>query len=234
MHKLPQLLRFPRIYSLFCKLAKKQNYEKILYLKSIKKGQTILDLGANKGIFSYLFAKLTGAQGQVHCFEPITENLKSLKANVSMFPWVEIHPFAVGDKSGTAKMSYSLDDLEKATLQPELYEDYSKFAEINLIALDEYVTKKGLTPVHFVKCDIEGYEFKALKGMSSILAEFHPQLSIEITISGEERKNIFNFLLENGYDRFQKIEKNFPLFDPKSDIPNDSYFYLYATSSLVA
>ena len=234
MHKLPQLLRFPKIYSLFCKLAKKQNYEKILYLKSIKKGQTILDLGANKGIFSYLFANLTGAKGQVHCFEPIPENLKSLKANVSMFPWVEIHPFAVGDKNGTAKMSYSVDDLEKATLQHELHEDYSEFTEINLIALDEYITKKDLTPVHFVKCDIEGYELKALTGMSSILAQFHPQLSIEITISGEERKNIFNYLLENGYDQFQKIEKNFPLFDPKSDIPNDSYFYLYATSSLVA
>jgi len=215
-------------------LGKKQNYEKILYLKSIKKGQTILDLGANRGFFSYLFAKLTGAQGQVHCFEPIPENLKSLKANVSMFPWVEIHPFAVGDKNGTAKMSYSVDDLEKATLQHELCENHNELVEINLIELNEYLTKKDLTPVHFVKCDIEGYELKALTGMSSILRAFHPQLSIEITVLGDERKNIFKFLLDNGYDQFQKIEKNFPFFDPESEIPNDSYFYLYATSTLVA
>jgi FkbM family methyltransferase len=234
LHKLPQLLRFPIIYSLFCRLGKKQNYEKILYLKSIKKGQTILDLGANRGFFSYLFAKLTGAQGQVHCFEPIPENLKSLKANVSMFPWVEIHPFAVGDKKGEAEMHYSKHELEKATLQPETTQRCDTTAKVNLITLDEYMAEVNSTPIHFVKCDVEGHELKALTGMSSILRVFHPQLSIEITVLGDERKNIFKFLLDNGYDQFQKIEKNFPFFDPESEIPNDSYFYLYATSTLVA
>ena len=68
--------------------------------------------------------------------------------------------------------------------------------------------------------------------MSSILQEFHPKLSIEITVSGNERKEIFKLLMENNYDHFQKIEKNYPIINPTVEIPKDSYFYLYAASSV--
>jgi len=234
VHKLSQLLGLPRIYLLFCRLSKKQNYEKMLYLKTIKRGQTILDLGANRGFFSFLFAKLTGSKGQVHCFEPVAENLKLLQANVSAFPWVEIHPFAVGEKNRRVEISYSLDDLEKATLHPEFIKSHDEVAIINLVALDEYEAKEDLFPIHFIKCDVEGHELKALKGMSSILREFHPKLSIEITISGNERKELFKLLMENGYNHFQKIEESYPLINPRSEIPKDSYFYLYAACTLVA
>jgi FkbM family methyltransferase len=214
-------------------LAKKRNYEKLFYLKTIRRGQTVLDLGANRGFFAYLFAALTGSKGKVHCFEPVAENLKLLQANVSAFTWVKIHPFAVGEKNMRAEISYSLDDLEKATLHPELIKSHDEVAIINLVALDEYEAKEDLFPIHFIKCDVEGHELKALKGMSSILREFHPKLSIEITISGNERKELFKLLMENGYNHFQKIEENYPLINPTSEIPKDSYFYLYAACTLV-
>ena len=206
----------------------------MFYLKTIRRGQTVLDLGANRGFFSYLFATLTGPKGKVHCFEPIPENLKSLKPNVSMFPWVEIHPFAVGDKKGEAEMHYSKHELEKAALQPEATQRCDTTAKVNLITLDEYMAEVNSTPIHFVKCDVEGHELKALRGMSSILREFHPQLSIEITVSGNERKEIFKLLMENGYNHFQKTEKSYPLINPMLEIPKDSYFYLYAACTLVA
>lgn len=223
----------PKIYLLLSKLSKKRNYEKLFYLKTIRKDQTVLDLGANRGFFAFLFAKLTGSKGKVHCFEPIPENLKSLKSNVSMFPWVEIHPFAVGEKKSEAEMYYAKNELEKATLQPEPMQHCDTTAKVNLVTLDEYMPDISKVPIHFIKCDVEGHELKALKGMSSILQEFHPKLSIEITVSGNERKEIFKLLMENSYNHFQKIEKNYPMINPTEEIPKDSYFYLYAASTLV-
>jgi FkbM family methyltransferase len=214
-------------------LAKKRNYEKLFYLKTIRRGQTVLDLGANRGFFAYLFAKLTGSKGKVHCFEPIPENLKSLKPNVSMFPWVEIHPFAVGDKKREAEMHYSKNELEKAALQPEAMQHCDTTTKVNVVALDQYMKEVSRAPIHFIKCDVEGHELKVLKGMNSLLRKFHPKLSIEITVSGNERKEIFKLLMENNYDHFQKIEKNYPMINPTEEIPKDSYFYLYAASTLV-
>ena len=192
-----------------------------------------MDLGANRGFFAYLFAKLTGSKGKVHCFEPIPENLKSLKTNVSIFPWVEIHPFAVGDKKSEVEMHYSKNELEKAALQPETMRACDTTAKVNLVTLDEYMKEVSKAPIHFIKCDVEGHELKALKGMSSLLREFHPKLSIEITVSGNQRKELFKLLMENDYDHFQKIEKNYPLINPTAEIPEDCYFYLYAASSVV-
>ena len=79
-------------------------------------------------------------------------------------------------------------------------------------------------PIHFIKCDVEGHELKALKGMNSLLREFHPKLSIEITVSGNERKEIFKLLLENNYDHFQKIEKNYPMINSNEEIPKIHIF----------
>jgi hypothetical protein len=39
--------------------------------------------------------------------------------------------------------------------------------------------------------------------------------------------------MENSYNHFQKIEKNYPMINPQEEIPKDSYFYLYAASTLV-
>ena len=192
-----------------------------------------MDLGANRGFFAYLFAALTGSKGKVHCFEPIPENLKALKPNVAMFPWVEIHPFAVGDEDREAEMHYSKYELEKAALEPETMQRCDTTAKVNLVALDQYMKEVSREPIDFIKCDVEGHELKALKGMVSLLREFRPKLSIEITVSGNERKEIFKLLMENKYDHFQKIEKNYPMINPTEEIPKDSYFYLYAASTLV-
>ena len=233
MHRLPYLIRYPRVYLLLSKLAKKRNYEKLFYLKTIRKGQTILDLGANRGFFAYLFAILTGSKGKVHCFEPVPENLTSLKPNVSIFPWVEIHPFAVGDQKSEATMHYSINDLEKAAIQPEAILHCDRTAKVELIVLDQYMKEESSKPIHFIKCDVEGHELKALIGMTSILEKFHPKLSIEITVSGNERNEIFNLLMSKGYNHFQKIEKNYPIINPMLGIPKDSYSYLHAACTQV-
>ncbi len=68
MHKYSWLLKFPKIYSFIFQRQKFINYEKLLYLKKINKGDVVFDIGANIGYFTVLFSKLCGKNGRNSLF----------------------------------------------------------------------------------------------------------------------------------------------------------------------
>ena len=52
--------------------------------KEIKKDDIILDLGANIGYYTLIFAKLVGKKGRVFAFEPEPTNFTLLKKNIEI------------------------------------------------------------------------------------------------------------------------------------------------------
>lgn len=222
------MLKTPHIYAFLASFQKYPNYEKILYLKKIKKADVVLDLGANIGTFSELFGNLVNSKGKVFCFEPLYLNYQVLQQNIAHIPWVFCYPVAVGDINQKRKMTFSLSDLQKSTLHTKKIFADEKITQVEVIKLDSFMSKENLTRVDFIKCDVEGFELKALYGMENLLKKFKPELSIEITVSRDKRINLFNFLHECGYSNFNKIEKGYPRITPKHCIPDDRYFYLYA------
>ena len=52
--------------------------------KEIQPGDTVLDLGANIGYFTLLFAKLVGNNGIVFAFEPEPQNIALLTKNIKI------------------------------------------------------------------------------------------------------------------------------------------------------
>ena len=94
-----------------------------------------------------------------------------------------------------------------------------------------YFSESKLERLDFVKCDVEGFEYHAINGFKNTLIQYKPKLSIEVTISNEERARFFELLRELGYKNFNKILKGFPKIDI-NDLANsdEDYFYLYASS----
>ena len=93
MQKFKWLLSYPKLYAWIASKRKLVNYEKILYLNSINKGDITFDIGANIGSFTQLFSILCGSKGEVHCFEPIpetyqilSEKIKNLKNVIDLLP----------------------------------------------------------------------------------------------------------------------------------------------------
>ena len=230
MRQLKWPLKFPHLYAYLLSKKRIINYEKQIYLHEIKKGNTVFDIGANVGNYSILFSYLCGRRGFVHCFEPVIENYQSLLLSLSGTKNTKANNIAAGDEDTVMDISYDPSDCEKSSLL-NVKDSISSVQSVQVQALDNYCGTLGLRKLDFVKCDVEGYEFKALKGMENTLRLHLPKISVEITMPKYERTEFIGFLMELGYNSFQKIEKGYPKYDIKLDHePDDSYFYLYATS----
>lgn len=57
-------------------------FETELVQKEIKRGDVVLDIGANIGYWTLIFAKLVGEEGRVFAFEPDPTNFALLNNNI--------------------------------------------------------------------------------------------------------------------------------------------------------
>lgn len=230
MHRHSWLIKYHKLYTFLFLKQKFINYEKLLYLQHIKKGDVVFDVGANIGYYTVLFSIITRKNGEIHAFEPVPPTFQKLLDSVKYFRNVQTINKAVGDYNGLVDVHYNLNDSEKASLiAPK--EGTFETTKIPILTLDSYFIEQNLNKINFVKCDVEGLEYEVLKGFEKTLFKYKPKLSIEVTISSEKRTNLFNFLQQVGYKRFHKIEVDFPEFDP-NDLSNQDqdFFYLYASS----
>ena len=82
--------------------------------------------------------------------------------------------------------------------------------------LDNYLKEKNIEKVDFIKCDVEGFELKVLKGAKSLLSsEEPPIILIEINerlsnAAGYEGIEILRFLYEisSGQYSFYRIDQD--------------------------
>jgi hypothetical protein len=73
--------------------------------------------------------------------------------------------------------------------------------------IDDITKKLKLSKLSLIKIDIEGYEYKALRGATCCLRKFKPKIIIEIH-SKELRKKIIDLLRKFGYKLiYEKIKK---------------------------
>ncbi|MFH1671324.1 MAG: FkbM family methyltransferase [Candidatus Portnoybacteria bacterium] len=151
-----------------------------LFKKTIKKGDVVVDLGANIGYFTLLAAKLAGKEGKVYSFEPEPRNYNYLLKNIGLNGYKNILAMqkAVSDRNGTTKLYVCPYDTGHHTInQQEGIEDYRHgrqgevtAIDIETVALDDFLKDKE-NSVNVMKIDVEGAEMLALSGMDRILKE---------------------------------------------------------------
>ena len=182
MQKFKWLLSYPKLYAWIASKRKLVNYEKILYLNSINKGDITFDIGANIGSFTQLFSILCGSKGEVHCFEPIPETYQILSEKIKNLKNVISNNLAAGDANMQMVMNYDINDSEKASLVET--NTNKKSCKVKLIRLDDYMSEMNLKRLDFIKCDVEGYELQTLKGMKILsklfILKFHLKLQFPI------------------------------------------------------
>ena len=136
-----------------------------LLREHIKPGMRVLDIGANIGFYTRLLSNLVGPQGRVVSFEPDPLNFKHLKAGSGGLANVTLNQLACGEKTGTIRL-YSSEELN---VDHQTYDggESRKSVEIDCVSIDGYF--KNAEGIDFVKIDIQGYDFFALKGMQETI-----------------------------------------------------------------
>lgn len=183
-------------------------YETALVQKLVKKGMTVVDIGANIGYYTLLFAKKVGPKGKVIAYEPDADNFSLLKKNVeeNTYTNVVLHKKALSTKKGVAKLYLS--DENKGDHQMYAGDDKRPSISIDTVKLDDHIKGK----VDFIKMDIQGAEMKALLGMKkalhknkklTLITEFWPAA---IQQSGESPSKMLELLEKEGFS-FKMIDE---------------------------
>ena len=144
-------------------------YQMALFRKTIKPGMTIVDIGANIGLYSVIAGKLTGKNGRVFSFEPEKKNFEYLNKNVNAnnLKNVQVDTTAISNEKATRNLflfsdntgSYSLVDNRKTNISVQVQTD----------TLDNILKLKAIDHVDFIKMDIEGAEYLAFEGMTDVI-----------------------------------------------------------------
>jgi FkbM family methyltransferase len=144
----------------------------------VKPGMHVLDVGANIGYYTLIFARLVGPTGRVWAFEPTAKFREQLKWHIErngILSRVNVIPFGLSDKSMTSTIS--MDDTS-ATLH--WTSDVSPQQELaTLHPLDDVASDLGIKRIDFIKVDIDGHEPSFLRGASKLLRQFHPLITLE-------------------------------------------------------
>jgi len=148
-------------YNLYKTVSDKQRIAKVKEV--IKQGDTVIDIGANIGFYTEIMAKAVGSKGKVLSFEPDRTNFKHLSSIAKKFPQVEIYNLAVGDETKEVKLFSSPD----FNVDHHTYDDGEGRASVTIdqVRLDEFIKDEN---IQFVKIDIQGFDFHAIKGMEGI------------------------------------------------------------------
>ena len=182
-------------------LLRKCNFDDQHELETIKKFSDnkkifLLDCGCNYGFYSFYTASLSD-NNFVISFEASSKTSEDFNKNLYLnnFKNVILNNLAVSDVDNN-KVSFneSLNDWE-SSLSHNKFEE-KKLTTINTITIDTTLRKYDLNDYFvFIKLDIEGHEFQAIKGTKNIIKKYNPIIIIEFSkYIFENNKNSFDFL----------------------------------------
>ena len=202
----------PKLYLATLKALRRGSQEKRMYLSIVRKGDVVIDVGANVGYFTKLFSDLVGPGGEVHAFEPLQSTFQLLSRNIRRFPAhrnVSLNCLALGDQNQKTILYVPDSDHVQAALtrhrDGSWISNQIRAVNVEMIRLDRYAER--FPKIDFVKCDVEGAELLVLRGGQSTLRRCRPNIFLELeerwtSSFGWTAADVVRFLREIGYQYF--------------------------------
>jgi len=170
-----------------------------------RRGSIAFDIGANVGYHALMLAKLVGAEGTCYAFEPNSENCRLilLGAEQNQFANVKLMPIALSDRPGWAYFSPHIGSNGGFATRGAELSDGSGVV-VPVFVLDDL----QLPPPDLIKIDVEGAEYRVLKGAEKSIGRGRPaiisEFSLEMTgrVSGVPGAQYLEWIASLQYDIF--------------------------------
>ncbi len=157
----------------------------------------IVDIGAQSGLYS-LFAKYL-PRATFFAFEPFPQTFKLLNDNIALNNLNNVIPqnIAISDKVGEATLNIckSHNGLHTLGENPLRFSDIDRLT-VKTSTLDNLFWERGI-PVHFIKIDTEGGEYRILKGAIETLRNYKPVIQLEWNITNMKQANVSENMLND-------------------------------------
>jgi FkbM family methyltransferase len=138
-------------------------------VKTLKKGDTVVDVGANIGYYTVIASKIVGDEGRVYAFEPDPESFALLQANVRVngLTNVVLEQKAVSNEPGVLELYLNPKNRgDHRIYRPDEGPD-REVVEVEAVTLDDYFAGDD-RGIDFIKIDTQGAEGVIFEGLSGI------------------------------------------------------------------
>ena len=164
----------------------------------------LLDCGANYGFYSFYTGSLS-AKNQIIAFEASTNTSKEFKANLELnnFKNIELENLAITNKENEfLNFNESVKDWESSLIDNSFVTSGS--TRIKTTKIDYILKNQNLDEFYlFIKLDIEGNEFDAIKGSLETIKKYSPLIIIEFS----------KYNLSNNIDNLNFLDSFLEKFD---------------------
>ena len=167
----------------------------------LQPGMTVIDIGANLGVYSLPMARLVGKTGRVFAYEPgseartLLERSRELNAAINL----DILPLALSDREREGRLVFG------GSSELNALGDSGAGETVRVTSLDsEDAARSWLSP-DFVKIDAEGEEERILAGGRNFFARHSPLIMFEIKAVDKVNESLRVFFPAIGYRLFRQL-----------------------------
>lgn len=157
-------------------------------------GDTVIDVGANVGVYTKVLSEAVGTAGLVISVEPVPQTFRILRHAVEALALGNVRTVnaAVSDAEGVLRMIVPDYDMGGSNFYQarivsgdgEGERSARDALEVRATTLDRIADE--LDAIAFIKCDVEGHEAACLDGAIRVLADRRPAWLIEISGDPDE------------------------------------------------
>lgn len=202
----------------------------------------LFDIGGNIGGYSEILTaecRRRSLDFDLHIFEPTTSCFTILQSKFSGNPDVHLNNFGVSNAVGAREIFYDAENSGFASLYQRnlasLNVEMKNKESIELIRLEDYLSKHSIQGIDFLKIDIEGHELHAFEGMGKYLSgDFIKVIQFEYGGANlDSRTNLldlYTLLTSRGFVICKIMRKNIEQREYQSWMDNFQYANYVAIS----
>ncbi|MDP2762171.1 MAG: FkbM family methyltransferase [Sideroxyarcus sp.] len=162
--------------------------------KSVENDAVILDVGANFGFLSLVWANSISQNGKVIAFEPNISVHNSFKKAIrvnNLESTIQLKNLAVGNNDGSIELflSSTTSNIMQIGMQP------NNKTNIEMVSLDSFSKRNDIVRCDLVKIDVDGIELDILMGATNLLENCKPIFIVETNSD----KRIIDFFQKHEY-----------------------------------